>query len=310
MTAVAAIPGFAQRLRLLTWRDMARRAWLILLGMLMLELVLPADFKDGARLSVVVAPMLPFIAKDLSHWPDALARLRAAIAARAWRRVLTACLPPELIGLLRLDAALRRGCVQWLRRRPQPPLPAGQAFTYLEQGAYRTGVAIALLATLVELPLDAALLPLFVKDPHKLHLLHGLCALGAMSTLAWVLGDRWLVGRGCHVLDADGLQLRIGARTGGTIPLAALADCRRMEGTPADWCREHAIAPHKTLLASPLDKPNTVLILTADSPVRLSHMGVERSGLDCVFLYVDRPERLRLALGAGRQERTIGNEQG
>jgi hypothetical protein len=47
---------------------------------------------------------------------------------------------------------------------------------------------------------------------------------------------------------------------------------------------------------SPLDKPNTVLILTADSRVRLTHLGVERSELSCIFLYVDRPQNLIDAL--------------
>lgn len=292
---------YAQHLRQLSWRDMFKYAWLTLLGTIALKLAAPVGFKDSLRPVIVVAPLLPFIAKDLAHWPDAHRRLQAAVAARAWPRMFSACLPPELLGMLRLDTAMRHGFMGWLRRRPQPALPAGQAFSYLERGAYRSAIAIVLLAALVELPLDAAILPLFVKDEGKLRLLHLLMVTGSLSTLVWVLGDRWLLGRGCHVLDADGLQLRIGARTGGTIPLAAIADCRRMDEAPTDWCREHAIAPHKTLLASPLDKPNTVLILTTNSPVRLMHMGVARTGLDCVFLYVDRPHLLVHALQQARQ---------
>ena len=308
MSAAAAFPQFAryaQHLRTLTWRDMAKRAWLILLGMIALKWMLPADLGSGMRPLILVAPILPFIAKDLSHWPDALDRLRAAIAGRAWARVLGAGWPPELIGLLRLDAAMRRGFVNWLRRRPQPALPAGQAFTYLERGSYRTGIAIALMATLFELPLDAALLPLLpptLVDPHKVGLLHALLAAGVLSTLVWVLGDRWHIGRGCHVLTADGLELRVGARTHGTIALDAIADCRRIDLTPDAWCRREGIACHKTLLASPLDKQNTVLILKANSRVRLTHIGVERTGLDCVFLYVDQPDRLGAAVRSGRQQ--------
>jgi hypothetical protein len=292
---------YAQHLRQLSWGDMFKYAWLSLLGGIALKLVAPAGVRDSLRPLILVAPLLPFMAKDLAHWPDARRRLQVAMAARAWSRVPGACLPPELLGLLRLDAALRHGFVAWLRRRPQPALPLGEAFTYTERGAYRTAIAMALLAALVELPLDAAFLPLFVKDEAKLRLLHLLMVTGSLSTLVWVLGDRWLVGRGCHVLDGDGLQLRIGARTGGTIPLAAIADCRRMEEAPADWCREHGIARHKTLLASPLDKPNTVLILTTNSPVRVMHMGVARTGLDCVFLYLDRPDLLVHALRKARQ---------
>lgn len=299
MSAFAAIPAFTQHLRQSSWRDMAGYAWLTLLGMIALKLILPAELRQGLRPLIVAAPVLPFIAKDLSHWPDALARLRAACAARDWGLAVRACWPPELLGLLRLDAAMRSGFMGWLRRRPQPALPAGEAFTYLERGSYRTGLAIVLLATLFELPLDAALLPLLppsLVDPQALRLLHALLLLGVLSTLVWVLGDRWHIGRGCHVLTDAGLALRIGARTAGTIPLDAIADCRRVDLAPADWCRRHGVARHKTVVVSPLDKPNAVLMLKLNSSVRLTHMGVERSGLECVFLYVDRPDRLFHAL--------------
>jgi hypothetical protein len=299
---VLSLSQHAERLRRLSWRDMFKVAWLTLLGSVALKLIVPAAFKDSVRPLIVVAPLLPFVAKDLAHWPDALARLRAAAAVNAWPRMLTACLPPELLGLLRLDGAMRRGFLNWLRRRPQPALPAGETFGYLERGSYRTAIAIALMATLFELPLDAALMPLFVTDTDTLRLLHLLMAVGSLSTLVWVLGDRWLVGRGCHVLGAEGLALQVGARTAGTIPLHAIADCGRIDTSPADWCRRHGIAPRDTLLASPLDKPNAVLILKPDSPVRLSHMGVERTGLACVFLYVDHPHRLCHALRIEGQE--------
>jgi hypothetical protein len=52
------------------------------------------------------------------------------------------------------------------------------------------------------------------------------------------------------------------------------------------------------LTASPLDKPNTVLILKPNSRVRLTHLGVERSELACLFLYLDRPDELVRALRA------------
>lgn len=299
MSTFAAIPALSLRLRLSSWRDMAKYAWLILLGMIALKLMLPAALGRHLRPLTVVAPLLPFIAKDLSHWPDALARLRAACAAGAWGRVLSACWPPELLGLLRVDAAMRSGFLAWLRRRPQPAPPAGEMFTYLERGSYRTGVAIVLMATLFELPLDAALLPLLppsLVDPHEVRLLHALLVLAVLSTLVWVLGDRWHIGRGCHVLTDAGLALRIGARTAGTIPLDAIAEWQRIDLAPADWCRRHGIARHTTLLVSPLDKPNAVLMLKLNSGVRLTHMGVERSDLACVFLYVDQPDRLFRAL--------------
>lgn len=297
---IASPAFYAQRLRQTSWTDVLQAAWLTLVGAILVKLVLPAFLANALRPLVLIAPLLVIAAKDLSHLPDAVQRLRSAFAKRDWARMATACLPPELVGLARLDGQMRRGFLNWLRRRAQPALPAGQALSYLERGSYRTAIAIALFATLFELPLGALILPLFIHDADKLRLIHALMLVGSLSTLAWVLGDRWLVGRGCHVLTANGLALRVGARTVGMIPFECIAACERMEGPVADWCGKRGIARHTTLLASPLplDKPNAVLILKPDSPVRLTHMGVERDGLSCVFFYLDRPELLVQALRA------------
>jgi hypothetical protein len=297
---IASPASYAQRLRKTSWTEVLQTAWLTLIGAILIKLMLPAAVAHALRPLVLIAPMLVIVAKDLSHLPDALQRLRSAAAKRDWGRMATACLPPELVGLLRLDGQMRRACLAWLRRRPQPALPAGQALSYLERGSYRTAIAIALFSALFELPLHALILPLFIHDADKLRMIHVLMLAGSLSTLVWVLGDRWLVGKGCHVLTADGLELRVGARTEGTIPLEYIAACERVDGRAADWCRQRGIARHATLLASPLplDKPNTVLILKSNSPVRLTHMGVERDGLSCVFLYLDRPELLVHALCA------------
>lgn len=287
----------AARLRRTPWTTVIRTAWLAFLALAVVLAVLPAWLAHALKSLSFAAPLAMFVAKDLVHLPDALARTRAALAQGRWRSLPAAWLPPELVGLLRLDRALRRGFMQWLLRKPQPAAPAGAAFGYLERGTYRTGVAIALFCIFVEVPLDAAIVPLLVKDPGARHTLHLLMLAGCLSGLVWVLGDRWLVGAGRHVLDEQGLHLRIGARTAGTIPRDAVAACERLgEAVPA-WCRRHGIAPHAALVASPLDKPNTVLILKTDRPVRLTHWGVQRDGLACVFVYVDHPDALAAALG-------------
>lgn len=113
---------------------------------------------------------------------------------------------------------------------------------------------MTLFCALVELPLDGLVVPLFFKSDHTRHLIHLVLFGTCLSTLVWVLGDLWLVGKGQHVLDDACLHLRVGA--------------------------------------SPLDKPNAVLILDPYSFVRLTHMGVERTGLACVFLYLNSPQAL------------------
>jgi hypothetical protein len=138
--------------------------------------------------------------------------------------------------------------------------------------------------------------PLLVKDPAVRQVLHVLMFASCLSGFAWVMGDRWLVGRGQHVLDGEGLHVRVGARTTGVMPRDAIVACERLDEPAAAWCRRHGIAPLAALVASPLDKPNTVLILNENRPVCLTHWGVQRDGLACVFLYVDRPDALAAAL--------------
>ncbi|WP_296953133.1 hypothetical protein [uncultured Massilia sp.] len=289
------LTGVGQRLRLRPWTDVLRAAWLLLLAGICLKMLLPAS-ASALRSLVPVAPLLPLMAKDLAHLPDALARSRALAAARRWHALPAAWLPPELVGLLRLGQAQRQGVFHWLRRRPHAALPVGQAFTYLERGSYRTAVAIAVFCALVELPLDAAIVAVLPVADDKRQLLHVLMLAGGVSALAWVLGDRWHVGAGCHVLNADGLALRVGARAEGTIPLAAIGACRHLDERVAAWCRKHGIDVRRTVTVSPFDRPNVVLLLDPAHRASLRHLGRERDGLACVFLYVDRPATLLQAL--------------
>jgi len=284
------------RLRRTPWTIVIRNAWLTFLSLAVVLPLLPAWLHHALKPLLFAAPLVLLAAKDLAHLPDALERTRAALAQGRWRSLPAAWLPPEVVGLARLDHALRRGFMQWLLRKPRPAAPGGEAFGYLERGAYRTGVAIALFSIFVEVPLDAAVVPLLVKDPVVRPLLHMLMFASCLSGVVWVMGDRWLVGEGQHVLDEAGLHVRIGARTAGVIPRDAIAACERLDEPAAAWCRRHGIAPLAALVASPLDKPNTVLILKENRPVCLTHWGLQRDGLACVFLYVDRPDALAAAL--------------
>jgi hypothetical protein len=290
----------AERIRRTPWRTVLRNAWLLLLGGMFLGMVLPAWLFQSIRPLLLAMPLMILAAKDLSHLPDALERTRAAIGGRDWIRLPSAWLPPELVGLLRLGRAQRQGCIAWLLRRPPPAPPAGQAFGYLGLGAYRTAFAIAVFCLLVELPLDAAIVAVLPVDPDKRRLLHVLMTMGGIAALAWVLGDRWLVGAGCHALDSGVLRLRVGARAAGDIPVAAIADCRRIDEPVARWCARHGVDVLRTLTVSPFDRPNAVLVLRPGERVRLAHLGRERVDIDCVFVYLDRPAALVDAIGQAK----------
>jgi hypothetical protein len=296
MHAFAAVSPFAARLRQARWTDQFLQAYLILLGACVLRFLLPHGIGQTLRPFLLVAPLLPLIAKDLSHLPDALARTRAAVRTRTWRELPAAWLPPELVGLIRVDRALRRGFVGWLLRRPRPAQPAGRSFTYLERGSYRTACAILLVSCLLELPIDAVIVQLAAAGHGERLMIHLLMLAGALSSIAYMLGDRWLIGAGQHVLTAQGLELRIGARTHGTIPIEEIAACERIDESAAAWLRRHGVNPRQAVRASPFDKPNAVLRLKPDNKVPLNHMGVARSDVSCIFLYLDHPQDLIHAL--------------
>jgi hypothetical protein len=295
---------FAKTLRATSWRDLAGLGLASLFLVSIVKAFAPDAFKPFLRSAGLAIPLLLIMAKDLAHAPDAWQRLRGAYAARApWHARVAALLPPELVGMLRLDRLLWIGCWQRLRRQPAPgPLPDGVALGYLERGAYGTATAVVFVSLLLELPVHVMLLNLFVKDPGQLALLHGLGAAAVLYTLAWVLGDRWHIGAGRHVMTDEALHLRVGARVDGVLPLAAIARLETVAAPLPAWRRRHGVARRDTLLVTPFDQPNCVLVLADDAQVDILHWQVKTRLPRHVFLYLDRPEllatRLRRRLAA------------
>ena len=167
--------------------------------------------------------LLLFIAKDLAQQPDVLARLRALRGRHSrpseW---LVACLSPGLVGWMRLECALWSGFLGWLRRSPRVTRPSGLSFTYDQQGAYSAMTALALFSILLEIPIVATIMSLFIKDQAGLKIIHCLLIFGSIYGLVWVLGDRWLVRGGHHVLTEHYLDLQVGARASARIALDAM----------------------------------------------------------------------------------------
>ena len=105
------------------------------------------------------------------------------------------------------------------------------------------------LKALVELPLDAALVPLCVKDPATVRNIHLMVALGSIYTLVWLLGDRWRVRDGYHVLTATHLDLQVGARASACIPLGAIEAARPLRQPVLEWRRAHPYRDRELLRA-------------------------------------------------------------
>jgi len=281
-------------LRAMTWRELAGLAIGALLLASIAKKLAPEAVKPLVHHAGLALPLLLLMAKDIVHTPQAWQRLRSAHAARApWHAHLTALLPPELPGLFKLDRLLWLGCLHRVQGQPLPvTLPEGVALTYLERGAYNTARAVVFVALLLELPTHALLLHLFIKDPDALLVIHVLGAIAVFYTLAWVLGDRWHIGTGHHVMTPEALHLHVGVRVKGTLPLAAIARVEPVDLLLPTWRHRHGVARKDTLVVTPFDKPNCVLVLHEDAQVDILLHQVTTRLPQYVFLYLDRPALL------------------
>jgi len=281
-------------LRATTWRELAGLAIGALLLASIAKKLAPEAVKPLLHHAGLALPLLLLMAKNIAHAPQAWQRLRSAHAARApWHAHLTALLPPELPGLFKLDRLLWLGCLHRVQGQPLPvTLPEGVALTYLERGAYNTARAVVFVALLLELPTHALLLHLFIKDPDALLVIHVLGAIAVFYTLAWVIGDRWHIGAGHHVMTAEALHLRVGVRVEGTLPLAAIARVEPVDLLLPTWRHRHGVARRDTLVVKPFDKPNCVLVLHQHAQVDILLHQVTTRLPQYVFLYLDRPALL------------------
>lgn len=280
------------------WWQMLGYAWLVFLFGRLAIIVLPAVLKPFLDTSLFVLPLLLIVAKDLAGIPDFKRRMRrVARKGTGWRERIAATFPPEFLALYRLDRAMRQAFFAWVRRQPHAPRPAGTVLTYTERGSYSTVLAIAVFSACIELPIDAAIASLFIDNPGVRSILHVCSLLSAASILMYVTADRWLVrGAKGHVLTGDALDLSIGARASGLIPLSAIASMERIGDKPEGWCKRHGVARRDTVTVSPFDAPNVVLRLRPGQPVMITTYQLEKPAPTCVFLYLDRPELLRAAL--------------
>jgi len=296
----AASPRFfhdaAFRLRRTSWLELAGYAFLGFFALTLLRLATPHALGPVLRKLGLVLPLALLVAKDLAHLPDARRRLHAAAS---WRARIAALLPPELLGMLRLDRLLWQGCLARLRRRvpaAAAAAPDGIALTYLRQGAYGTAIAVVMVSLFIELPIHVLIVNLLVKDPHALFVIHLIGGIAAVYSFAWVLGDRWHVGAGRHVLADGVLHLRVGVRSQGDIPLAAVERMEAITDTPERWRRRHGIHRADTILVTPFDKPNCVLVIKPDTGAILLHWQVRRPVPRYLLLYLDRPQLLATRL--------------
>ncbi len=280
------------------WWQMLGYAWVVFVFGRMAAYAMPDAARALLDKPLLMLPLLLLVAKDLAGIPDFSRRMRqVARKGTPWSARLGATLPPEFLAFIKLGHAMRQGFLAWLRRQPHPARPTGTVLTYTERGAYSTVLGIAVFSACIELPLDAAIVSIFIDEPRVRAILHVCSLFSAATILMWVAADRWMVrGAKGHVLTGDALDLSIGARASGVIPLSAIAGCENVTEKPELWCKRHGVARRDTVTVSPFDAPNVVLRLRPEAPVTITTYQLARQAPAYVFLYLDRPELLGAAV--------------
>lgn len=284
------------------WWQMLGYAWLVFVFGRFATYLVPEVARPVLDKPLLLLPLLLIVAKDLAGLPDFSRRMRqVARKGTPWSERLGATLPPEFLAFLKLGRAMRQAFFAWVRRHPHPARPAGTVLTYTERGAYSTVLALAVFSACIELPIDAAIASIFIDEPRLRAILH-LCSLCSAATiLMWVAADRWMVkGAKGHVLTGDTLDLSIGARASGIIPLSAIDSIEDVGEKPEQWCKRRGVARRETVAVSPFDAPNVVLRLRPGVPVTITSYQMAKQDPAYVFLYLDRPELLGAAVRRAR----------
>jgi hypothetical protein len=209
-------------------------------------------------------------------------------------------IPAELIGLLRLLAITAEGCLAWITRRPPPPRPEGHRLEDRRKGFYDGFFAMNVISFVVSIPVMLLFLPPIKSHPEVHIAMHMLEALLLMV----ILGDRWLVHAGGHVLTPTHLHLRAGARAAARIPLAAIETIELLDKKTslAAWRRAHGARHADTGTMSVMDSPNVVITLQPGLQTTWSRFQVDRPLPRHLFLYLDNPAALAPAVATAQAQ--------
>jgi hypothetical protein len=292
-----------QRIAAKPWPHALVLALLVMVGSkFFLKLLWPEHFRIQYTWALGASVLL---VRLLAEMPICWERMRAQLGAGASMTAqASALVPEELRGMAGYLAAQLRGAMLWLLRRPPcPPAPAGTVFGFYAKSQYPTLFMMVMLSCAVEIPIDAMVLELLEPDPVIRLRMRAMILTGLVCIVLGMIGDRpWLRGT-AHVLDHDALHLRLGARLDGVIPLAAIQEAYRIKSrkelsqSKNAWLRQNGFDPEQTVIGSPYDLPNVVLVLDPSVPLVLHKFRIRRAGVRHLLLYVDDPSRMIAACG-------------
>lgn len=207
--------------------------------------------------------------------------------------------PAELVGVVRLLAMTLGAGVLWLLRRPVPQRLNGLLSEDRRKGFYNALFAMNVVGAITEIPLSILILPGLVPEEGVRIAVH---CLEVLLNLA-ILGDRWLVDAGGHILTESHLLLRAGLRASAEV---SISDVLEIDVVPksmslATWSRSRGLDPRDAGVISVLDGPNVALRLVSGPWKTWTRLQAERARPSCLFLYVDDPATLVRTVTSARE---------
>jgi hypothetical protein len=222
--------------------------------------------------------------------------------------------PPRVAGLSWAIGVARaqrwmwaESCSQWLRR----PLPSvhyarrlgdGQRFT-LQRGSWMSVlVPMVVFSQFVDLLIAQGVIHV-AAAPAQRALLHGLLLFVSLWMVVWAVALRSATRHVDHVLDEHALTLAIGFKQLCRLPLAAIAEVRRIEHKASvsgkDWFARHGLQARDVTVLSPMDPPTLLIALKDDTAgAWWTRNGMPRRLKRWVAVYVDHPDAMRAAVAA------------
>jgi hypothetical protein len=207
--------------------------------------------------------------------------------------------PTELVGVMRLLAMTLAAGVLWLLRRPVPRRPPGLLLEDRRKGFYNALFAMNVVGAITEIPLSFLILPGLVPEEGVRIAVH---CLEVLLNLA-ILGDRWLVDAGGHILTGSRRLLCAGLRASADVPISEILeiDVVPKSMSLAAWSRSRGLDPWDAGVISVLDGPNVALQLVSGPLKTWTRLQAERPRPSCLFLYVDDPAALVRMIATARE---------
>jgi hypothetical protein len=168
------------------------------------------------------------------------------------------------------------------------PVTGEQPFGYLRRSSHGALLPLAVMSSLMELPITHLVLgSSALSETAKFNAHVALLLASGLSILALV-GDRHLIGTGAHLLTNEHLELALGARADGRIAKSDIVS--------AEWLKPGMLSKRECraadMVVAPADAPNVRLMLRPGALTDMTWLGVAVPLARTVLVYVDDPQAL------------------